>query len=160
MRFGMITLAADGQTAVVHFSEGTKTSARKVASSEALVVRDPITLHAVRLLLDSRGDFLDGDYASGLQPARFISLFQRAVKFLDLTAFSVRPYSVRRGGATHHFRLHGNMAETVVRGRWASAKPARIYIEDGLASLAQINLSTRQVADFKVYRNTFLRHCA
>ena len=52
------------------------------------------------------------------------------------------------------------MADTVVRGRWASAKTARIYIEDGLASLAQISLGSSQTSNFKAYRAIFLRHCA
>ena len=51
------------------------------------------------------------------------------------------------------------MADTVVRGRWASAKTARIYIEDGLACLAQLRLSRAQTEDFDILKKLFLRHC-
>ena len=40
----------------------------------------------------------------------------------------------------------------------ASAKTARIYIEDGLACLAQLRLSLTQV-DFEILKKLFLRHC-
>ena len=89
---------------------------------------------------------------------QFVALFQRAVKFLKLEGLNIRPYSIRRGGATHHFHLNGNMSATVVRGRWSSAKTARIYIEDGLASLAQVRLTSSQSRSFTVYKETFVQH--
>ena len=113
----MLTPAADGQSCVLTFTDGTKTASRRVAANEALVIRDPLTLQAVHLLQDSTQNFLAGDFISGLQPLHFVQLFQRAVAFLQLGGMDIRPYSIRRGGTTHHFRLNGNMAATVVCGR-------------------------------------------
>ena len=48
-----------------------------------------------------------------------------------------RPYSLRRGGATHHF-LHGaSMDRTAERGRWSNLRTARIYINTSLSDRAQ-----------------------
>ena len=44
-----------------------------------------------------------------------------------------RPYSLRRGGATAFYRATCNMAATIERGRWATIRVARIYINDGLS---------------------------
>ena len=159
LRLGMFTMSSDRSSCVLSLLDGTKTSSRKTASSEALVVRDPLVLHLIqRVLKPSRG-LLAGDFAAGVSPSQFVRYFGKAVSFLKLGDFNVRPYSIRRGGATQHFRLHGNMADTVVRGRWASAKTARIYIEDGLSCLAQLRLSKSQVVDFEILKKLFLRHC-
>ena len=159
LRLGMFTMSSDRSSCVLSLLDGTKTSSRKTASSEALVVRDPLVLHLIqRVLKPSRG-LLAGDFAAGVSPSQFVRYFGKAVVFLKLGDFNVRPYSIRRGGATQHFRLHGNMADTVVRGRWASASTARIYIEDGLACLAQLRLSRAQTTEFDILKKIFLRHC-
>ena len=159
MRLGMLALAADGSACVLTFCDGTKTANRRVAATEALVIRDPLTLRAVKLLLNTSQELQGGDYATGIEPPRFVQLFQRAIGFLGLSDLNIRPYSIRRGGATQHFMLNGNMSTTIVRGRWASGKTARIYIGDGLASLAQIRLSSQQSKEFKIYKAILLRHC-
>ena len=46
-----------------------------------------------------------------------------------------RPYSLRRGGATHWFRTTGSLDATTDRGRWGCVKTARIYINTGLADM-------------------------
>ena len=54
------------------------------------------------------------------------------------------PYGLRRGGATHHFLTLGQMDVTVARGRWAHAKTAKIYIDDGALALAEMLWTSRQ----------------
>ena len=160
LKVGMFTMADGDSACVLSLLDGAKTSSRKVASTEALVIRDPLILKLVRHLLAPSRRLLAGDMVAGVSPAQFVRYFGNMVTFLKLEDFNVRPYSIRRGGATQHFRLNGNMAATVVRGRWASARSARIYIEDGLACLAQLRLSSSQAADFKILRERFLRHCS
>ena len=51
-----------------------------------------------------------------------------------------RPYSLRRGGATFFFQKHQSLDKTLVQGRWHTQKSARIYLNEGLAVLAQMRL--------------------
>ena len=59
---------------------------------------------------------------------------------VNFDAFDFRPYSLRRGGATHLFQLHGRFDAIMVLGRWQSASTARLYINSGLAVLADMTL--------------------
>ena len=63
----------------------------------------------------------------------FYSLFKKGLKWLGLESFNFQPYSLRRGGATAFFRATRNMEAALDRGRWSSARVARIYLNDGLA---------------------------
>ena len=45
--------------------------------------------------------------------------FDRSCSELGVGSCNFRPYSLRRGGATHHWQLHANMSKTVERGRWS-----------------------------------------
>ena len=84
-----------------------------------------------------------GDPLVGVPDARMRSLFQEGCNRLGLAAEGFRPYSLRRGGATFDFRSHGQLSRTVVRGRWNSARTARIYINEGVGMLTQLRLDSR-----------------
>ena len=71
-----------------------------------------------------------------------------ALSALKLESFAFRPYSLRRGGATHWFRHHGSFDKLLVQGRWAAPKTAKIYINEGLAILAELNLSEKPLKPF------------
>ena len=51
------------------------------------------------------------------------------------------PYSLRRGGATFDFLVNKNLSKTVLRGRWADSRTARIYITDGAAVQQSVKFS-------------------
>ena len=57
----------------------------------------------------------------------------------EKTCKALRPYSLRRGGATHWFR-HGSLDKLMLQGRWAVPKTAKVYINEGLAILAEIDV--------------------
>ena len=57
---------------------------------------------------------------------------------VGLGSFGFRPYSLRRGGATAYFRATRDMGATIERGRWATLRVARIYINDGLAKEVEL----------------------
>ena len=63
------------------------------------------------------------------------------MKWLGVEEFGFQPYSLRRGGATAYFRATRNMEATLDRGRWASARVARIYVNDGLARELELRFS-------------------
>ena len=67
-------------------------------------------------------------------------LFNSTIEALNFQHFGFRPYSLRRGGATFWFQQHGSLDKLLVQGRWASQKTARIYINEGLALLADLKL--------------------
>ena len=84
------------------------------------------------------------------------SLFSKCLEKLHLGDFGFRPYSLRRGGATCWFHRHGNFDKLLVLGRWQAAKTARIYINDGLAMLAELKLPDKHLHPFQqVYSRSF-----
>lgn len=66
--------------------------------------------------------------------------FSDFMSALNLSDFDFRPYSLRRGGATHHFQLFGSFDTLLVLGRWQAAATARIYVNDGLSRLAELTI--------------------
>ena len=76
----------------------------------------------------------------------FVFFFKRLCTDTRLPALSWPPHSLRRGGATAHFLEHGSLDKTAIRGRWSSAKTARIYINEAVSMLAQIMVTTLQEA--------------
>ena len=73
-------------------------------------------------------------------PAKWRSLFNQSLESLHLQRFDFRPYSLRRGGATWWFNRHHSLDQILLQGRWQAPKTARIYINDGLAVLAELQL--------------------
>ena len=71
----------------------------------------------------------------------FRKLFYELIEALDITV-----YSLRRGGATWNFLLHGSMEKTLLRGRWSSTSTARIYLQDATATVGHLQLSDWQVS--------------
>ena len=73
-------------------------------------------------------------------PAHWRSLFNEALKALKLEKFLFRPYSLRRGGATWWFTRHHSLDQILLQGRWQAPRTARIYLNEGLAVLAEMQL--------------------
>ena len=70
----------------------------------------------------------------------FRKLFGKAAEvFGDFDNLSV--YSLRRGGATWSFLQHHSMELTLLKGRWQSAKTARIYLQDAIAGLSDLQMT-------------------
>ena len=67
-------------------------------------------------------------------------MFNTFVSAVGLEGQQYRPYSLRRGGATHHFQVCRSFDKLLVLGRWNAAATARIYINSGLAVLNDLKL--------------------
>ena len=65
--------------------------------------------------------------------------------------FSFRPYSLRRGGATHHFQVTRSMDSALLMGRWESARVAKLYISDALSFLPSLRFSSFTLAMLQQY---------
>ena len=128
---------------VVLALEDTKGSQRRGIKAESVVLTDPTLIGYLRVVLPRLrpGERLYG--GSGYQ-------FREDVRSLcylaRLPAANWRPYSLRRGGATAHFLEFGSLDRTAVRGRWTSVQTARIYIDEGVATLAQLIATDNQRA--------------
>ena len=73
-------------------------------------------------------------------PAKWRHLFNQCLEGLGISEMGFRPYSLRRGGATFFFQKHQSLDKILVQGRWHTQKSARIYLNEGLAVLAQMRL--------------------
>ena len=66
-------------------------------------------------------------------------LFKSACSDLRLTRSYV-PHSLRHGGATRQHLFGQSMEDILLRGRWASTKSARRYIQSGRAVLLSMDI--------------------
>ena len=119
----------------------TKTGQRH-AAFEAATINDPaIGLLYKRLRAALPPNTSGRNYVFLSKPHVFYRLFKQGIKWLGLDEHGFLPYSLRRGGGTAFFRATRNMEATLDRGRWSSARVARIYVNDGLAREVELNLS-------------------
>ena len=86
----------------------------------------------------------------------FRAWFAAALDRTHLGAFRLKPYSLRRGGATHAFQQTGNMSYVVERGRWSDARTARLYVTEGRALLSQMTLPATTVANLRALATLLL----
>ena len=71
-------------------------------------------------------------------PHQWRKTFTQTLEALNLSDLNLRPYSLRRGGATFQFRQHGSMDRLMIAGRWLAVKSARLYVNEGMAILASL----------------------
>ena len=69
---------------------------------------------------------------------------------LGLEDVGFQPYSIRRGGATAYFRATRNMEAALDRGRWSSARVARIYLNDRHAREVELRSSDTVTARLRL----------
>ncbi|CAK0803605.1 unnamed protein product, partial [Prorocentrum cordatum] len=111
---------------------------------ELVMIRSRV---AVKLLVQHVQQLPPDELILNIERGEFMRLFRRAVVALGLTDERVTLYSFRRGGATRDFLEHDSLELTLLRGRWASARSARIYVQDAVAALAELQLLDLQLAD-------------
>ena len=137
----------------------TKTS-RRNNTTEAVVCRNRFLVKAFSAHFEHR-DQLKIECPNfellSVTPAEYRSLFAAAVSEAGLPP-TFKPYSLRRGGASHFFALSGRMDQAMETGRWRDARTARIYINSALLELTSIqHLETTALHE---YANRFLRAVA
>ena len=118
----------------------TKTGLRR-AVDENVVVDDPPTIYlykTFRQVLRGRRQFCSPIWNRGAQ--EFRAEFQELISFFHMPG-TIRPYSLRRGGATHDFRVFNHIERTLLKGRWSSTSAARQYIQEGLSELTRLQIS-------------------
>ena len=127
----------------------TKTGKRK-GIAEMVHISDVFTIETLFALQQLRRE---QGCPSGLLWADSASVFRNRFAFycnrFDLSSQGFRPYSLRRGGATHVFQQTRSMEYTLMLGRWESTRVARCYISDALSFLPSMILSTKTKALLK-----------
>lgn len=122
--------------------KNTKTGQRH-GVHEALAITDMPTLECLLALRavrrDLRQEALPLWSGSGGQ---FRQQFSRLCEIFGLQEHQFRPYSLRRGGATHLFQETKSMEAALLRGRWESSRVAKLYISDALSYLPSIVMSS------------------
>jgi integrase len=147
-----VVISADSLTAVV--SLGLTKGGKRRGVEETVVLDDPLVVSLLTVLLTSRKG---GQKLIPLSQAKFRHMFAEALKKLDLEEIGFKPYSIRRGGATWYLNATGSMSKVCVKGRWSSEKCARIYVNDGLTTLAKLAFSRKANKLCAKYRSSFLR---
>ena len=133
-------------------SLGLTKGGKRVGASESVTIQ---VGDALQLLWKWKKSVPDPDLLAP-SSSQWRALFAKCLEQLHLSNFGFRPYSLRRGGATCWFHRHGNFDKLLVLGRWQAAKTARIYINDGLAMLAELKLPQKHLQPFQqVYSRSF-----
>lgn len=129
----------------------TKTGKRDNAQ-EVLSINDEVVLELLHqfLALRKSSPAFGVPIWSGT-PSLFRRHFAALCKLAGLDQHQFRPYSLRRGGATHTFQQTQSMEFTLQRGRWQSSRVARVYISDGLSYLPSLVLSPVTKAFLSTY---------
>ena len=124
----------------------TKTGLRN-AAQETVSFDDEVTLEFVRALISiKQQQHLHGVPIWTRSAQSFRNIFAHHCKRFGLQGYNFRPYSLRRGGATHLFQCTGSMELALLKGRWSSTKVAKIYLSDGLSFLPGMTFSPRSKA--------------
>ena len=124
----------------------TKTSRKKIAS-ESATLNDVQGVAILKCLLLK---YNIDDFLWSQTQGEFRDLFRHALsQFQIQTPF--RLYSLRRGGASRLATIL-SMDDVIVRGRWASQKTARVYIESARAELIPLTESSHVMEKVKKYK--------
>ena len=129
-------LATDASGRKVLLSLGLTKSGKRVGAAESVVLaHDKVVKPLIKwMALANRTQQLTAS------PAQWRAKFNEGLTALDLGPYGFRPYSLRRGGATWWFTKHHSLDQILIQGRWQAAKTARLYLNGGLAVLAELSL--------------------
>ncbi len=77
------------------------------------------------------------DFLFPFRAPRYRTLLKSVLQSLRLDKVGFTPHSLRHGGASHDYALRRPIEEIVIRGRWASIRSARRYLQSARALLLQ-----------------------
>jgi len=111
----------------------------KTGKDQWVVVEDPTVKRLLRILV---ANTKHRAYIFPFSSNSFRHHFKLATSSLGLSNSYV-PHSLRHGGATRAHLQNRTMEDILIRGRWASSKSARRYIQSGRAVLMTMNVPER-----------------
>lgn len=110
----------------------------KTGPNQWVDVQDPVVRFLVR-------DLMHGSRSRAVFPfssAEFRNVFKSTCTALGLSERYV-PHSLRHGGATRLHLCGVSIEDILLRGRWASSKSARRYVQSGRALLISMRVPNR-----------------
>ena len=147
----------DRRIAVEHKGMIIRIRTAKTGKEQWVRVLDTKVMELVRALVRSTRP---GQLLFNFSSASFRRYFKGACADLGLSPLYV-PHSLRHGGATRYYEvLRWSVEDILERGRWASTKSARRYIQSGVAMLLSMKapkavhaLGVRVLSDLPLYLN-------
>eukprot|EP00435_Cladocopium_sp_Y103_P016983 s2158_g4.t1 len=136
LRYGDIEVSSTCGVVNLHHSK----SGHRTGAQEAVALRDSLTLLLLEILFSVQHRY-KGDPLWPHSAQAFRHQFQKLCDFFQISSLLMKPYSLRRGGATFLLQSNVPLETILVRGRWRSLGVARLYLEDGLAQLPSLRLS-------------------
>eukprot|EP00959_Pyramimonas_sp_CCMP1952_P365868 7662765-Pyramimonas_sp.AAC.1 len=89
-------------------------------------------------------------------PRAFQLLFRTGLREIGCAHLGLVPYSLRRGGATREYFFSGDLPKVMLRARWSSTRTAKIHIQDGAASLAEMRFQPATRSSLQTFTDTLI----
>ena len=129
------------QSGVAVITLGFTKGGKRMGVAESVTLTHDLALRFLRQWMQLTSD-TQGFCSS---PAQWRATFSQGLQELKLSDFEFRPYSLRRGGATWYFSKYNSLDRVMVMGRWQAARTARIYLNESLATLAEMHFKPHNV---------------
>ena len=149
VRSDQVYMAGPKQAAVI--SLGLTKSGKRAGAAESVTIH---VYEVLRRLFHWKRSASPREHLVS-SPSKWRTLFNHCLTDLSLEEFSFRPYSLRRGGSTFWFHKHGSFDKLLVAGRWQASKTARVYLNEGLAMMAELKMPSKVLKPYlTVYTNS------
>ena len=134
-------------------SLGLTKSGKRQGAAESVTITDCSVLKVLWRWKKQHGDY---SYFTS-KPHVWRETFNPCLHSLGLQEWGFRPYSLRRGGATALFVKTGSLDRVLMAGRWTAIKTAKIYLNSGLAMLADLKINPKLLTPFNSVFVNFLK---
>ena len=115
-------------------------SGLRTGTEESVAIRDSLVLQLLDTVF-STTRFHRGQRLWPHSGQSFRDSFSSYMRAFRICHLQMKPYSLRRGGATHLLQQGMAMDCILVRGRWRSLSVARLYLQDGMAQIPHLRIS-------------------
>ena len=112
---------------------------KRTGSTDSVSVTDAPLIRLLARLIQIKQP---GDSIIERVPQALRRCFRQLGDGLSLNNLLLKPYSMRRGGATSLFRGTNSLDVVVLKGRWATQRTARIYVNTSLLDIAAHSLTS------------------
>ena len=135
-------MTSPSEPAVV--SLGLTKSGKRQGAAESITISE---LSVLQLLWRWKQSASEHEFLTD-KPHVWRDTFSNCLESLQLHSWEFRPYSLRRGGATSLFVKVGSLDRVLLLGRWTAVKTAKVYLNSGLAMLADIQVPIHLLRPF------------
>lgn len=150
----LLQLGPQDITLAVVFIPSLKGIKRKLLPLERLDLTEATALASLRYLCNHASKKQAAFWSHSRQ--EFMNLWNQVLDQLRLNNLGYKPYSLRRGGATTAYKNGVSLDRLLTLGRWQQTYTARIYLDAGLQSLAQLTLPPQAASHITTGFQAFL----